>query len=76
MIAEEECLVCTNHECGAEFVIRRKPAIEKQKPRCCCGSELKKLYHLPLLRVLRTYKSISEHATKTNLNSGRRRRLA
>jgi hypothetical protein len=62
MIVEAERLVCTNHECGAEFVVTRKPAIEKQKPRCCCGSELKKLYHSPVLRVLGTGKSISEHA--------------
>jgi hypothetical protein len=64
MNIEEECFVCTNHECGAAFVIRRKPAIEKQKPRCCCGSELKKLYHSPVLRVLKTDESISEHSPK------------
>jgi hypothetical protein len=64
MSVEEECLACSNHECGAEFVIRRKPAIEKQKPRCYCGSELKKLYHSPVLSVLRTDKSISDSSTK------------
>jgi hypothetical protein len=64
MSAEEECLVCTNRECGAEFVIRRKPAIEKQKPRCSCGNEMKKIYHSPVLRVLGTGKSISGHSTK------------
>jgi hypothetical protein len=64
MIDEEERLVCINHECGAEFVIGRKPAIEEQEPRCCYGSELKKLYHSPELRVVRTDMSISERSTK------------
>jgi hypothetical protein len=52
MIVETERLVCTIHECGAEFVVSKKPTIEKQKPRCCCGSELKKHYHPPELKVL------------------------
>jgi hypothetical protein len=54
MIVEAECLVCLNHECGGEFVVKRKPAIEKQNARCWCGSELKKPYHPPVLTVIGT----------------------
>jgi hypothetical protein len=46
-----EILVCTRRECGAEFVVKTKPAIEKQKVRCTCGSELKKPYNSPVLTV-------------------------
>jgi len=58
MIAEEERLVCINHECGAEFAVKRKPAIEKQNLRCACGNELKKLYHSPVLEVYGTLRDI------------------
>lgn len=51
MIVEAEHLVCTNHKCGAEFVVVRKPDLEKQNARCRCGSELKKLYQTPVLTV-------------------------
>jgi hypothetical protein len=54
MIVEAERLVCANHKCGAEFVVGTKPALEKQNARCCCGSELKKLYHPPVLTVYGT----------------------
>jgi hypothetical protein len=54
MIVEEECLVCINHECGAEIVVRRKLALKKVKLRCPCGSELKRLYHPPVLRLFGT----------------------
>jgi hypothetical protein len=54
MIVEAEYLICPNHECGGEFVVKRKPAIEKQHLSCACGSELKKLYHSPVLTVYGT----------------------
>lgn len=54
MIAIAEHLVCTNHECGAEFVVKRKPALEKQTLFCACGRELKKLYQPPVLTVFGT----------------------
>jgi hypothetical protein len=53
MFVEKERLVCTNHECGAEFIVRRKPGLEKQNLRCACGNELKKYYHAPEVRILR-----------------------
>jgi hypothetical protein len=46
-----EILVCTWHECRAEFVVKTKPAIEKQKVRRTCGGELKKPYNSPVLTV-------------------------
>jgi hypothetical protein len=54
MIVAEEHLVCTRLECGAEFVIKREPAIKKQNALCACGSELKKIYHSPVLKVFET----------------------
>jgi len=54
MIVEKERLVCTNLECRGEIVVGRKPALEKQKLCCACGSELKKLYHPPMLRLFGT----------------------
>jgi len=54
MIVEAERLVCTNHECRAEIIVVKKPALEKQNLRCACGSELKKIYHPPVATVLET----------------------
>ena len=53
MIVEAKRLVCTNHECRAEIIVVRKPAIEKQNLRCACGSEFKRIYHPPMVTVLR-----------------------
>jgi hypothetical protein len=53
MIVEEERLVCTNHECGGEFIVRKKPALEKQNAHCACGSELKREYHTPKIWIYR-----------------------
>jgi len=52
MIVEAKRLVCTNHECRAEIIVVKKPAIEKQNFRCACGSEFKKIYHPPVVTVL------------------------
>jgi len=54
MIVEAKRLVCTNHECRAEIIVVRRPAIEKQNLRCACGSEFKKIYHPPKVTVLGT----------------------
>jgi hypothetical protein len=51
MIVKQKRLVCTNHECGAEFIVLKKPAVGKQNLRCACGSELKKYYHAPEFRI-------------------------
>jgi len=52
MIVEAERLTCTNHECGAEIIVVRKPAIEKQNLRCACGSEFKRAYRPPMITAL------------------------
>jgi hypothetical protein len=31
MIVEDERLVCIDHKCEAEFVVRRKPALKKKE---------------------------------------------
>ena len=54
MIFEAERLVCLNHECGGEFVVKTKPAIQKQNMRCACGSGLKMIYRPPVLTVYGT----------------------
>jgi len=54
MTVELERLVCMNHECGREVFVRRDPGLGKVKFRCLCGGELKKCYHRPELRILRT----------------------
>ncbi len=51
MIVKAERFVYANHKCGAELAVKRKPALEKQNARCCCGGELKKFYHPPVLAV-------------------------
>ena len=61
MIVEAEHLVCTNHKCGGEFVVGRKPDLEKHNACCCCGSELKKLYQTPVLTVYGTVVDIVRH---------------
>jgi hypothetical protein len=54
MIVEAKRLVCTNHECRAEIIVVKKPAIEKQNLRCACGSEFKRIYLPPKLTSLGT----------------------
>jgi hypothetical protein len=54
MIVEVKRLVCSNHECRAEIIVVRKPAIEIRNFRCACGSEFKRIYHPPVITVLGT----------------------
>jgi hypothetical protein len=51
MTIKQRRLVCTNHECGAEFIVLKKPAAGNQNLRCACGSEIKKYYHAPEFRI-------------------------
>lgn len=51
MIAEGERLICTNHKCGGEYLVWRKPALQKRNSHCACGSELKKHYRTPRLSI-------------------------
>jgi hypothetical protein len=64
MLLAEERLVCTCPDCRAEFVVKTKPAFEKQNMRCACGSDLTKLYQPP---VLTRYGTTSE-ASRLNLH--------
>jgi hypothetical protein len=54
MLVEAKRLVCTNQECKAEIIVVKKPALEKQNLRCSCGSELKRIYHPPVVTALGT----------------------
>jgi hypothetical protein len=49
-----ETLACTRLECGGQFVIKTKPTVEKQNMSCTCGSDLKKVYHTPVLTIYGT----------------------
>ena len=49
---KESDLICMNPECRAEFVIVKRPPHDKTNPRCFCGTEMKKVYQSPVLRVL------------------------
>ena len=54
MIVEAKRLVCANHECRAEIIVVKKPALEKQNLRCACGSEFKRIYHPPVVTAIGT----------------------
>ena len=60
MLLVEEHLVCTCHECGAELVVKIKPAIDRQNMRCACGSDLKRLYRPPVFTVYGTASEIGQ----------------
>jgi hypothetical protein len=67
MLVEAKRLVCTNHECGAEIIVVKKPAFEKQNLRCACGSELKKIYHLPVVTAFGTVADNFQLAKKASV---------
>jgi hypothetical protein len=54
MFVELERLIYTNHECGGALIVRRKPALGKHNLRCAGGSELKKYYAAPEVRIVTT----------------------
>ena len=39
---------CQNRECGAEIEVKRDSIEGAFRPRCCCGSEMKKPYSPPV----------------------------
>jgi hypothetical protein len=65
MLLVEEHLVCSCHECRAEFTVTKPPTIQKQSVRCACGNELRKAYHSPVLTV---YGNLSEMSGRSGLN--------
>ena len=58
MLLIEEHLVCSCHECGAELVVKTRPAVDHQNMRCACGNDLKKVYRPPRLTVYGTASEI------------------
>jgi hypothetical protein len=54
VLVEAKRLVCTNQECKAEIIVVKKPTFEKLNLRCACGSELKRIYHPPVVTALGT----------------------
>jgi hypothetical protein len=66
MLVEAKRLVCTNHECGAEIIVVKRPALEKQNLSCACGSELKRIYHPPVVTALGTVPGNLRRAEKAS----------
>jgi hypothetical protein len=67
MLVEAKRLVCTNHECKAEIIVVKRPALEKQNLRCACGSELKRIYHPPVVTALGTVPDNFHRAEKARV---------
>ena len=61
MLAVEKRRICTNPECRAEIIVEKNPAADTQNLRCACGSDLKKLYHRPVLKVYGRLADLSRH---------------
>ena len=43
---------CQNPRCGCEVQVIRPAVEERTNPRCCCGAEMKKPYHKPVVKEL------------------------
>jgi|HubBroStandDraft_4_1064222.scaffolds.fasta_scaffold186826_2 hypothetical protein len=41
-------LICTDDSCGAEYIVLKKSSCATPNPLCGCGSELKRVYHIPI----------------------------
>jgi hypothetical protein len=52
----EKNVICMSNECIEAPVVETKPVIEKQS--CACGSNFKKIYHTPVLKVYGTISDI------------------
>ncbi len=50
-VKEHDGFVCVNPVCGAQIVVLKEATVPG-KPRCACGSEMKRVYRSPVLRVL------------------------
>jgi hypothetical protein len=50
-VKEHDGFVCVNPECGVQIVVVEEASMPG-KPRCACGSEMKRVYCAPVLRVL------------------------
>ncbi len=50
-VKEHDGFVCVNPVCGAQIVVLKEATVPG-RPRCACGSEMKRVYRSPVLRVL------------------------
>lgn len=51
-MTEGQIYHCQNRHCGCEIKVVKTSIGAKSNPRCCCGSEMKKPYTKPALRIL------------------------
>lgn len=50
MMMKGQVYRCMNRSCNCEVVVSRGSDIEgNSNPRCCCGSEMKKPFSIPVL---------------------------
>jgi hypothetical protein len=66
-MTEGQVYRCQNRHCGCEITVVKPSTQANANPRCCCGSEMKKPYTKPVLRILN---SNTENllSSKTNRN--------
>lgn len=50
-LKEHDGFICVKPECRAQIVVVKEASVPG-KPRCACGSEMKRVYRSPVLRVL------------------------
>ena len=46
--SDQAHLICTDDSCGAEYIVLKKSSCATPNPLCGCGSELKRVYHVPI----------------------------
>jgi hypothetical protein len=51
-MTEGQIFRCQDRHCGCEIRVVKASTEAKSNPRCCCGSEMKKPYTKPALRIL------------------------
>jgi hypothetical protein len=66
-MTEGQIYRCQNLHCGCEIRVVKASIEAKSNPRCCCGSEMKKPYTKPVLRMLNS-DSESLASSKSNRN--------
>jgi hypothetical protein len=49
-MTEGQIYECMNRDCGCEIQVTKGSAGVDANPRCCCGAEMKKPYHKPIVR--------------------------
>jgi len=65
LMTEHQIFRCQNRDCGCEVTVIKGSIEGSSRPRCCCGSEMKKSYKAPVLREL-TSQVLVRHRAEDN----------